>query len=62
MTAEDSIDLLQADLSASGASPFGREAAERERRSRERSSFVPRHMKSDEGLFWKSKDFEAEFF
>ena len=48
------LDLLQVDLLASGASPFGREAADRERRSREMSSFVPRHMKSDEGLFWKS--------
>ena len=44
------VDLLQGDLLASGASFFGREAADRERRSRERS----RHMKSDEGLFWKS--------
>ena len=30
---------------------FRREAADRERRSRETSTFVPRHMKSDEGLF-----------
>ena len=37
-----SLNLLQVDLLASGASLFGREAADRERRS---------HVKSDEGLF-----------
>ena len=35
---------------ASGASFFGREAVSRATKSRE----VPRHIKSDEGLFWKS--------
>ena len=32
------LDLLQVDLLASGASLFGREAADRERRSRDRST------------------------
>ena len=37
--AHEFIDLLQVDLLASGASLFGREAADRERRSRERSTW-----------------------
>ena len=51
------VHLLQVDLLASGASLFGREAADREPRSRESSRpiwEVTRHMKSDEGFFWKS--------
>ena len=35
---------------ASGASFLGREASKRTKNSRQ----VPRHIKSDEGLFWKS--------
>ena len=44
------VDLLQVDLLVSGASLFWPQAADRERRSRERS-FLTLHMKSDEGLF-----------
>ena len=43
------VDLLQVDLLASGANLFWPQAADCERRSRERS-FVPLHMKSDEGI------------
>ena len=43
------VDLLQVDLLASGASLFWRPTASDEK------SFVPLHLKSDEGLFWKSK-------
>ena len=51
----DDPDLLQVDRTsflASRASFLGREAAKRATKSRE----VPRHIKSDEGLFWKSVD------
>ena len=45
------VDLLQVDLLASGASLFWPQSGPpRATKSRE----VPRHMKSDEGLFWKS--------
>ena len=39
----DLLDLLQVDLLASGASLFRRAKRLTERRSRERSSIVPRH-------------------
>ena len=51
----DDPDLLQVDRTsflASRASFLGREAAKRATKSRE----VPHHIKSDEGLFWKSVD------
>ena len=51
----DDPDLLQVDHTsflASRASFLGREAAKRATKSRE----VPRHNKSDEGLFWMFVD------
>ena len=48
------IDLLQVDLLASGASLFWpRSGRPRATKSRE-VVLRPRHMKSDEGLYWKS--------
>ena len=49
----ETLDLLQVDLLASGASLFWpRSGRPRATKSRE----LPRHMKSDEGLFWKSTE------
>ena len=48
------VDFLQVDLTSflgSGASSIGREAPKRATKSPE---VVPRHIKSSEGLFWKS--------
>ena len=46
------VDLLQVDLLASGASLQFRRRSRRPRATK--SQEVLRHMKSDEGLFWKS--------
>ena len=51
----DGLDLLQVDLTSfleSRTSFLGHEAAKRPTKSRE----VPRHIISDEALFWKSVD------